>query len=125
MKHEYFRGLASDDARFRLDHAHEVATAILGLFGLDPTVINAVECRGWQGHLVPHARRAQPALAEISELKPEIRCVSPGRSGLFERLSDILCAKPLSELLCLEGRHADRQTPDVGGRQPGAPKKLG
>jgi ubiquinone/menaquinone biosynthesis C-methylase UbiE len=50
--------------------------------------------------------------AEITRLKPEIKRVSSGRSGLTERLTQLLSAKPLfKEVLYLEGRHSIQQTP--------------
>ena len=51
--------------------------------------------------------------AEIARLKPDIRRVSSGRSGLTERLTDLLSSKPqFAEVLYLEGRHSVRQTPE-------------
>jgi len=51
--------------------------------------------------------------AQIRRLKPDIKRVSSGRSGLTERLTDLLSAKPhFTEVLYLEGRHAVRQTPE-------------
>ena len=51
--------------------------------------------------------------AEIKRLKPDIRRKSSGRSGLTERLTDLLSAKPqFSDVLYLEGRHLVRQTPE-------------
>jgi SAM-dependent methyltransferase len=50
--------------------------------------------------------------AEISKIKPDIRRVSSGRSGLTERLTDLLSAKAqFTDVLYLEGRHSNRQTP--------------
>lgn len=50
--------------------------------------------------------------AQIALLKPGIERVSSGRSGLTERLTDMLSAKPqFSEVLYLEGRHSVHQTP--------------
>jgi hypothetical protein len=40
-------GWLATNVKFRLDRAHEFATAILDLLGLDPTVINAVDVGGW------------------------------------------------------------------------------
>ena len=49
---------------------------------------------------------------EIARLKPDIRRVSSGRSGLTERLTDLLWSKPeFEDLVYLEGRHAAQQTP--------------
>jgi hypothetical protein len=46
-------------------------------------------------------------------LKPDIQRVSSGRSGITERLTDMLSAKPqFAEVLYLEGRHSVRQTPE-------------
>ena len=65
----------------------------------------------------PRFIEANPLLVEIeahiAELKPDIRRVSSGRSGITERLTDLLSAKPqFAEVLYLEGRHALRQTPE-------------
>jgi len=50
--------------------------------------------------------------AEITRLKPDIRRVSSGRSGLTERLTEMLSTQPqFAEVLYLEGRHCMRQTP--------------
>src|ERR1700691_2284361 len=50
--------------------------------------------------------------AEITRLKPDIRRVSSGRSGLTERLTEMLSTQPqFGEVLYLEGRHCMRQTP--------------
>jgi SAM-dependent methyltransferase len=64
----------------------------------------------------PRFIEANPLLVEIeaqvAKLKPDIRRVSSGRSGLTERLTDLLCAKDLfTDVLYLEGRHSLRQTP--------------
>jgi ubiquinone/menaquinone biosynthesis C-methylase UbiE len=49
--------------------------------------------------------------AQIKRLKPDIRRVSSGRSGMTERLTDMLSAKPqFSDVLYLEGRHSLQQT---------------
>jgi ubiquinone/menaquinone biosynthesis C-methylase UbiE len=65
----------------------------------------------------PRFIEANPLLVEIEDqigkLKPDIRRVSSGRSGLTERLTDMLSAKPeFSEVLYLEGRHSAQQTPE-------------
>jgi ubiquinone/menaquinone biosynthesis C-methylase UbiE len=50
---------------------------------------------------------------EITRLKPDIRRVSSGRSGLTERLTEMLWAKAgFDEILYLEGRHVAHQTPE-------------
>ena len=50
--------------------------------------------------------------AEITRLKPDIRRVSSGRSGLTERLTELLNARPgFGDVLYLEGRHTLLQTP--------------
>jgi ubiquinone/menaquinone biosynthesis C-methylase UbiE len=50
--------------------------------------------------------------AEITRLKPDIRRISSGRSGIAERLTDMLSAKPqFGEVLYLEARHSVFQTP--------------
>jgi ubiquinone/menaquinone biosynthesis C-methylase UbiE len=64
----------------------------------------------------PRLIEANPLLveieAQIARLKPDIRRVSSGRSGITERLTDMLSAKPqFSNVLYLEGRHSLRQTP--------------
>jgi ubiquinone/menaquinone biosynthesis C-methylase UbiE len=65
----------------------------------------------------PRLIEANPLLveieAEIARLKPDIRRRSSGRSGLTERLTDLLSAKPqFAQVLYLEGRHCVRQTPE-------------
>ena len=65
----------------------------------------------------PRYIEANPLLVEIEDqiakLKPDIRRVSSGRSGLTERLTDLLSAAPqFSEVLYLEGRHSAQQTPE-------------
>jgi ubiquinone/menaquinone biosynthesis C-methylase UbiE len=51
--------------------------------------------------------------AEIARLKPDVRRVSSGRSGLTERLTDLLIAGPqFADVLYLEGRHSVQQTPE-------------
>jgi SAM-dependent methyltransferase len=64
----------------------------------------------------PRYIEANPLLveieAQITKLKPDIKRVSSGRSGLTERLTDLLSAKPLfTDVLYLEGRHTVQQTP--------------
>jgi SAM-dependent methyltransferase len=50
---------------------------------------------------------------EITRLKPDIRRVSSGRSGLTERLTEMLWSKPgFDDIVYLEGRHVARQTPE-------------
>ncbi len=65
----------------------------------------------------PRFLEANPLLAEIeahiTQLKPDIRRKSSGRSGMTERLTDMLSAKPqFADVLYLEGRHSLRQTPE-------------
>jgi SAM-dependent methyltransferase len=65
----------------------------------------------------PRLLEANPLLveieAEITRLKPDLRRVSSGRSGITERLTDMLNAKPqFTGVLYLEGRHSVRQTPE-------------
>ncbi len=51
--------------------------------------------------------------AQIRQLKPDIQRVSSGRSGITERLTDMLNARPqFTEVIYLEGRHVMRQTPE-------------
>jgi ubiquinone/menaquinone biosynthesis C-methylase UbiE len=64
----------------------------------------------------PRFIEANPLLveieAEITRLKPDIRRVSSGRSGLTERLTDMLSAKPqFADVVYMEGRHSLLQTP--------------
>jgi ubiquinone/menaquinone biosynthesis C-methylase UbiE len=64
----------------------------------------------------PRYIEANPLLveieAEIAKMKPDIKRVSSGRSGLTERLTDMLSNKPLfTDVLYLEGRHTSKQTP--------------
>jgi len=64
----------------------------------------------------PRYIEANPLLveieAQITKLKPDIKRVSSGRSGLTERLTDLLHGKPLfTDVLYLEGRHTSKQTP--------------
>jgi SAM-dependent methyltransferase len=64
----------------------------------------------------PRLVEANPLLveieAEIARLKPGIQRVSSGRSGITERLTGLLHAKPqFTGVLYLEGRHTVRQTP--------------
>jgi ubiquinone/menaquinone biosynthesis C-methylase UbiE len=50
--------------------------------------------------------------AQIPLLKPDIKRVSSGRSGLTEHLTDRLCAKPLfTDVIYFEARHTAKQTP--------------
>jgi SAM-dependent methyltransferase len=49
---------------------------------------------------------------EITRLKPDIRRVSSGRSGLTEHLTERLWATPgFDDVVYLEGRHVQKQTP--------------
>ncbi len=64
----------------------------------------------------PRFIEANPLLveieAQIARLKPDIRRVSSGRSGIAESLTGMLSARPeFAEVLYLEGRHSLRQTP--------------
>ncbi len=65
----------------------------------------------------PRMIEANPLLveieAEITRLKPDIERVSSGRSGITERLTEMLSAKPhFTDMLYLEGRHIVQQTPE-------------
>ena len=202
MKHGDFTGLAGDYAKFRPGYAPQVATAILGLLGRDPALVEAADVGAGTGiwtrilaarnlrsvvaiepnddmrsqgietsrgtgitwrkgsaeatglangsvdlvtmassfhwadfdraceefHRLlrpggifaalwnPRFIEANPLLveieAQITKLKPDIRRVSSGRSGLTERLTELLRAKTLfTDVLYLEGRHSMRQTP--------------
>jgi ubiquinone/menaquinone biosynthesis C-methylase UbiE len=202
MKHGDFTGLATDYAKFRPGYAPQVATAILGCLGKEPSRVDAADVGAGTGiwtrilaarglrsvtavepnddmrnqgletsrgtpvvwrkgsaeqtgladgsvdlltmassfhwadfdkacaefHRVlkpqgifgalwnPRLIEVNPLLVEIeghiTKLKPDIRRVSSGRSGLTERLTDLLSAKSLfTDVLYLEGRHIARQTP--------------
>ena len=51
--------------------------------------------------------------AQITRLKPDVQRVSSGRSGLTERLTEMLSAKrQFTGVLYLEGRHSVRLTPE-------------
>jgi ubiquinone/menaquinone biosynthesis C-methylase UbiE len=51
--------------------------------------------------------------AQIARIKPDIQRVSSGRSGITERLTEMLSGNPLfKEVLYLEGRHIQQQTPE-------------
>jgi SAM-dependent methyltransferase len=65
----------------------------------------------------PRLIEANPLLveieAEIGRLKPDVRRVSSGRSGLTERLTDALWSTPgFDDVVYLEGRHVNVQTPE-------------
>jgi ubiquinone/menaquinone biosynthesis C-methylase UbiE len=65
----------------------------------------------------PRLIEANPLLVEIEAqitlLKPDIRRVSSGRSGITQGLTDMLSAKPqFAEVLYFEGRHSTHQTPE-------------
>jgi SAM-dependent methyltransferase len=65
----------------------------------------------------PRFIEANPLLveieAQIAQLKPDVQRVSSGRSGIAERLTDMLSAKPqFAGVLYLEGRHSLYQTPE-------------
>ncbi len=65
----------------------------------------------------PRLLEANPLLVEIeariAQLKPGIRRVSSGRSGITERLTDMLSARPqFCDVLYLEGRHSLSQSPE-------------
>lgn len=67
----------------------------------------------WNPRLIEENPLLVEIEAQITRLKPDIRRVSSGRSGLTERLTDLLAAKPqFGEVLYLEGRHTQRQTPE-------------
>ena len=65
----------------------------------------------------PRLIETNPLLVEIEEqitrLKPDVKRVSSGRSGITERLTEMLSAKPqFTDVLYLEGRHSVQQTPE-------------
>jgi ubiquinone/menaquinone biosynthesis C-methylase UbiE len=66
----------------------------------------------WNPRLVEENPLLVEIEAQISRLKPDIRRVSSGRSGITERLTEMLSSKPqFTEVLYLEGKHSVRQTP--------------
>lgn len=65
----------------------------------------------------PRLIEANPLLveieAELNRLKPDLKRVSSGRSGITERLTELLSAKPyFTDVLYIEGRHSVQQTPE-------------
>jgi len=63
----------------------------------------------------PRMIELNPLLVEIEEevkrLNPEVKRISSGRSGLTEKLTEMLWAKPgFDDVVYLEARHAARQT---------------
>jgi len=51
--------------------------------------------------------------AELARLKPDLKRVSSGRSGITDHLTEMLSAKPhFIDVLYLEGRHCVQQTPE-------------
>jgi ubiquinone/menaquinone biosynthesis C-methylase UbiE len=65
----------------------------------------------------PRLIEANPLLveieAEITRLKPDVKRVSSGRSGITEQLTEMLRGKPqFTDVLYLEGRHSVEQTPE-------------
>lgn len=72
-----------------------------------------VFCALWNPRFV----EANPLLveieSEITKIKPDIKRVSSGRSGLTDKLTELLSAKPqFKNVLYLEGRHTQSQTPE-------------
>jgi ubiquinone/menaquinone biosynthesis C-methylase UbiE len=70
-------------------------------------------CALWNPRLI----EANPLLveieAQIAQLKPGLQRVSSGRAGVTEKLTDLLSGKPqFADVLYLEGRHSQRQTPE-------------
>jgi SAM-dependent methyltransferase len=66
----------------------------------------------WNPRLIEASPLLADIEAEITRLKPDIRRVSSGRSGITEHLTDMLTAKPqFRDILFLEGRHSVHQTP--------------
>jgi SAM-dependent methyltransferase len=64
----------------------------------------------------PRLIEASPLLveieAQITRLQPDLRRVSSGRSGITDRLTGLLSASSqFADLLYLEGRHSQRQSP--------------
>jgi ubiquinone/menaquinone biosynthesis C-methylase UbiE len=74
---------------------------------------NGVFCALWNPRLI----EANPLLveieAQITQLKPDVQRVSSGRSGVTEKLTDMLSAQPqFTDVLYVEGRHSQKQTPE-------------
>lgn len=73
MKHGDYTGLASDYAKFRPGYAPQVATAILGLVGLDPTDIDAADIGAgtgiWTRILAAHGLRSIVAIEPNNEMR--------------------------------------------------------
>jgi SAM-dependent methyltransferase len=66
----------------------------------------------WNPRLIEVSPLLVEIEAQITRLKPDIRRVSSGRSGITERLTNMLNSKPqFTEVLYLEGRHSLHQTP--------------
>jgi SAM-dependent methyltransferase len=67
----------------------------------------------WNSRLIEGNPLLVEIEAQIKQLKPDVRRISSGRSGIGERLTDMLSAKPqFADVLYLEGRHCVRQTPE-------------
>jgi ubiquinone/menaquinone biosynthesis C-methylase UbiE len=65
----------------------------------------------------PRLTEANPLVKETEEhlkvLKPDIKRVSSGRSGITEKLTEMLAARPeLEDVVYMEGRHVRQQTLD-------------
>lgn len=74
---------------------------------------SGVFCALWNPRLI----EANPLLveieAQITKLRPDVQRVSSGRSGITQKLTDMLSAQPeFTDVLYMEGRHSERQTPE-------------
>ena len=66
----------------------------------------------WNSRLVEENPLLVEIEAQITRLKPDIRRVSSGRSGMADRLTEMLGANPhFADVVKVEGRHTVRQTP--------------
>lgn len=74
---------------------------------------SGVFCALWNPRLIEVSPLLVEVEAQITQLKPDIQRVSSGRSGITEKLMDMLSAQPqFTDVLYVEGRHSQRQTPE-------------
>ncbi len=67
----------------------------------------------WNSRIVEENPLLAEIEAQITRLKPDVRRVSSGRSGMAERLTEMLGANPhFADVIEVEGRHTVRQTPE-------------
>jgi len=65
----------------------------------------------WNPRLIESNRLLVEIEAHITQLKPDLKRVSSGRSGITERLTEMLSARPqFQDVLYLEARHSVEQT---------------